>query len=447
MKKTSLALTFAVTASLLTVPVAAAQSSLPNLSSGFSSRPSTPSTPTTPSNPRPDGVSDDLDVKIVGDILGPGISNQVGFLSGDLGTMVNIGVGEEFAIIFGDSFRGLTVGDGEWLSPVGVVAVKDPDGRIRIVRPLNAGDRVEQLIKYQHNDAGLTLLPSDVINIDGTLYLHAMWNEGLGNVLREQIYKSTNNGQTWQSVQTIPSNYLGGMGELVSWEQGPDGYIYMVSTSFLRKDDVYLTRFRPENIGNYKTWEHLSFDGTTPVWGSEYEPILGTNVRAGEMNLRYIEGHWVLAMFNEERLAIEVRISDNIERDWNEIKPADVVVHGKGGWRDPQTPDNFSQLYGGYIVPGSTIANMDLVVSQWNTSNNSRYMSTQFNVKGLDKFFGITQNNLRSRSFGANQNTVGDQSVIQVDETAGVDSAVQEQLALDRIAEDSTELIIVPLEQ
>nr|WP_018022622.1 DUF4185 domain-containing protein [Corynebacterium doosanense] len=447
MKKTALALTFALSSSLIAAPVAVAQSSLPNLSSGFSSNGRDPETPTQPSNPRPDEVSEGLDVNIVGDVLGPGISNQVGFLSGDLGTMVKVGVGEEFAIIFGDSFRGLTVGQGEWLSPVGVVAVKDPDGRIRILRPLNSGDRVEQLIKYRHNSDGLTLLPSDVININGTLYLHAMWNEGLGNVLREEIFKSTNNGQTWQPVQTIPANYLGGKGELVSWEQGPDGYIYMVSTSFLRKDDVYLTRFRPEDIGNYKVWEHLSFDGAEPVWGSEYEPALGTNVRAGEMNLRYIDGHWVLAMFNEQRLAIEVRISEDIARDWNAITPADVAVHGYGGWGDPQTPDNFSQLYGGYIVPGSTIANMDLVISQWNTSDDSRYMSTQFNVKGLDKFFGITQNNLRSRSFGPAQDNLGNQGVILVDETAGVDAAVQEQLALERIAEDSTELVIVPLDQ
>ena len=43
----------------------------------------------------------------------------------------------------------------------------------------------------------------------------------------------------------------------------------------------------------------------------------------------------------------------------------------------------------GYIVPGSHLDNMDIVVSQWNTTDNSRYTATQFNVKGLDKFYGI----------------------------------------------------------
>ena len=32
---------------------------------------------------------------------------------------------------------------------------------------------------------------------------------------------------------------------------------------------------------------------------------------------------------------------------------------------------------------------MNLVVSQWNTSNNRVYNSTQFNVRGVDKFFRI----------------------------------------------------------
>lgn len=401
----SLALTGALSFGAFAAPGAAAQSS----GSSFGSSGNSPAEPTTP---WADGVSEGLTVILVGDVLGEGISDHLDILSGDLGAMAPIGEGEEFAIIFGDSFRGWTVGQGEWMSPVGVVAVKDENGRITIVRPLNEGDRVEQLIDYSH-DGGLTLLPSDVINIGGTLYMHAMWNQGLGNVQRMQIFQSTDNGLTWQSVTTIPANYLGGLGELVTWEQGPDGYIYMMSTSFLRKDDVLLTRFRPEDMNNYKAWQHLSFDGATPVWGTAHEPILTDRVKAGEMNLRYIEGHWVLAMFNEERMAIEVRITTDIARDWNEILVADVVTAGFGGWGATQTPDNFSQLYGGYITPDSSLANLDLVVSQWNTRNDSRYMATQFNIKGLDTFFGINQNNQRARV--APQ--VGDQNVLVVEQT------------------------------
>ncbi|WP_413228011.1 DUF4185 domain-containing protein [Corynebacterium qintianiae] len=319
------------------------------------------------------------------DILGPGISDLVGFRSGDLGMMAPLGDGT-FALVFGDSFRetGLR---GEWMSPVGVVA-QLVDGIIQIIRPLNAGDRVQQLIDYYRPEGdNLTLIPSDIINIDGTLYLQGMWNRGIGNVLSTQIWKSTNNGSTWSSVGTTSANYMNGLGNLISWEKGPDGYIYVVSSSFTRSNPVYLSRFQLADIGDRSKWQ--LFDPSTGIWSNSGAPILSANVRAGEMNLRFIEGHWVLAMFNEQTLKIEVRISDTLAQDWNSVPVANIAQNGP--WQAEQTPLNFSQPYGAYIVPGSTLANMDLVVSQWNTYNNSRYNSVQFNVKGLDKFYGINQ--------------------------------------------------------
>ncbi|MGP6173610.1 DUF4185 domain-containing protein [Corynebacterium sp. A21] len=382
---------------------------------------------------------------MIGDLLGPSISEHVGVMTGDLGIMTALGEGEEFAIIFGDSFRGANFGQGEWLSPVGVVAEFDQDGRIVIKRPLNEDDRVEQLVDYRHNERGLTLLPSDIINIDGTLYMQAMWNEGVGNVLYTQIWRSTDQGATWQSVSTTPANFLGGKANLITWEQGPDGYIYMMSSAFNRKNDVYLTRFLPGDIGDRRAWEHyLPNEDGTGIWGKTARPILSDQVEAGEMSLRYIQGHWVLAMFNAETMAIEVRISKEIVRDWNEIAPANVVVGGFGGWGAPQDAGNFTQLYGGYIAPGSTLDNLDLVVSQWNTDNNSRYMSTQFNVQGLDTFFGIDSGAPQARTMAPQVDSTGDQNVITVERTE-VDADSQEQLATEQLMEEATDLIIVPL--
>ncbi|WP_375544593.1 DUF4185 domain-containing protein [Corynebacterium sanguinis] len=317
---------------------------------------------------------------MMGDILGPGISDLVGFRSGDLGIMAPLDNGT-FALIFGDSFRetGLR---GEWMSPVGVVA-QLVNGIIEIIRPLNAGDKVEQLLDYPDVD-GLTLIPSDLINIDGTLYMQGMWNRGIGNVLHTEIWKSTDNGRTWASLGTTPTTYLSGMGDLISWERGQDGYIYVVSSSFKRDHPVYLSRFTLDNIADRSAWE--VFNPATGSWSTSGAPIL-SGVQAGEMNLRFIDGHWVLAMFNEQTLQIEVRVSDTLAQDWNSVPVAVVARHGS--WTNEQTPLNFSQPYGAYIVPGSTLANMDIVISQWNTSDNSRYNSTQFNVKGLDTYFGV----------------------------------------------------------
>lgn len=334
----------------------------------------------------PDGTV----VQIMGDILGPW-SAHIGIGAGDLGTMTPLNE-DEFAMVFGDSFRGRKFGEGDWISPIGVVA-RMKNGQIEILRPLNGRRDAYGLINYFREEGdNLTLIPSDVININGTLYMQGMWNRGIGNVLDTQFWKSTDEGKTWKSIGRTPNHYLNGLGQLISWEKGPDGYIYAVMSGFQREHPVYLARFTEAQIGDQPSWE--LFDPDTGEWGNEAGAILfGDHVKAGEMNLRYIDNHWVFVMFNEATLAIEVRISDRLPQSWNDVPVATIAKNGY--WDLQQTPMNFSQPYGGYIVPGSTIANLDVVISQWNTNTNERYMSTQFNVKGLDTFFGIDPESMR----------------------------------------------------
>lgn len=430
------------------VPVAQAQgsstSSLSSLSSGSSlglssSRSSEADAPDAPGAQPWKKITEGLDVTMIGDLLGNHQAN-VGLGAADLGIMVPL-LNKDFAVVFGDSFTGRNFGDGEWLSPVGIVAAVDGDGRIQFKRPLNNGDRVKQMINYRHND-NLTVIPSDVINLNGTLYMQGMWNEGLGNVRETQIWKSTDNGASWTTVGRTSPLYLDGMGNLISWEKGPDGFIYVVSSDFRRDSPVYLSRFREAQMGDRNQWQ--VYDPATGTWGYDRRsPILSKNVRAGEMSLRLVEGHWVLAMFNEETASIEVRISDTIARDWNTIEPARVVVAGDGGWGSSQNENNFTQLYGGYIVPGSTLANMDLVVSQWNTSNNSRYMSTQFNVKGLDTFFGITPGTDAPAKKDAAR--TGNQDALDVSE-APVTGATMNRLSQEQAMEKAADVSLVPLD-
>ncbi len=398
-----------------------AQSSLSSSSSSGSSGSSHPSSPsnesyTFPKPPEkrssnPVTMPDGTIVQVMDDVLGK-YSKHVGFKDGDLGAMAPLNNSKEFAMIFGDSFRESIKGPkNEWLSPVGVVAKMNDDGFIEIVRPLNNGRRVESLVSYHHTD-NLTLIPSDVINLDGTLYMQGMWNKGIGNVLYTEIWKSTDNGQTWKSISKTPTNYIpGGLGDLITWEKGPDGYVYVMSSAFTRKEKVFLSRFKPQDIADRSKWELYDYSepDADKKWSNVAAPILSDGVKAGEMNLRYINGHWVLVMFNEEKLAIEVRISDTLEQNWDNVPVATIAKHGS--WLRPQNPKNWSQPYGGYIVPGSTIDNMDIVVSQWNTGTNDRYMSTQFNVKGLDTFFGINMDE-----------AIEDDKVLEVEEHAATDT-------------------------
>ena len=344
----------------------------------------------------PRRVEPNVTVQVLGDILGP-YSQHVGFRSGDLGMMAPINSEGEFAMIFGDSFRGDTVGKGEWMSPVGVVAKRDENGYVDIQRPLNKGERVKQTIGYLR-DGNLTMIPSDIININGTLYLQTMRTHGLHNTEVSEFWRSEDQGQTWESdgyyysaMKHRPS--ARGLDEMLSWDMGPDGFVYIVTTTFERNHaaPMYLFRVKPEKLTDRDAWEMLNLnDGTWAGEGGTGTSIMETDangvpIQVGEMNLRYIDGNWVLVMFNEATLQVEVRISKEIAVDWNNVPAVAIAKHGE--WDNSQTPTNWSQPYGGYIVPGSSINDMDIVVSQWNTSDNSRYMATQFSVRGLETFY------------------------------------------------------------
>lgn len=372
------------------VPAAHAQSSLSSSSSSSSSSTGTPAKksekkPWVPVEPpkktasQPMRMPNGTTIQIMDDVLGR-YSAHTGFRSGDLGTMAPINNDGEFAMIFGDSFR-WDFGEG-WMSPVGVVATMDEDGFIKIVRPIDNTSEVSDMISY-HRINNKTLIPSDVINIGGVLYMQGTWHVPFGEVVSSQVWKSTDQGKTWTSVGSASGDYMGGITQLLTWEKGPDGYVYIMSTKFGRKSDVFLFRAKPQDLADPGNWDGFSSAG----WGKRAESILDRSVMAGELNLRYIDGHWVLVMFNEQTLAVEVRISETLETSWEDVPVATIAKNGP--WDRTQNPLNWSQPYGGYIVPGSHLDNMDIVVSQWNTTDNSRYTATQFNVKGLDKFYGI----------------------------------------------------------
>lgn len=422
----------------VTVPIAPqahAESSLSSLSSSSGTpakkkrekKPWVPVEPPKKTASQPLRLLNGTTIQIMDDVLGR-YSAHTGFRSGDLGAMAPMGNGE-FAMIFGDSFRG-NFGQG-WMSPVGVVATMDEDGFIKILRPIDNTSEVSDMISYHRvNDS--TLIPSDVINIDGTLYLHGTFHAPFGDVVSSNVWKSDDGGTTWKQISSAPGNHMRGMTQLISWDKGPDGYIYATSTKFGRESPVYLWRFAPEDIGEPGNWD--GYSPLTGKWTKHAEPILKDDVKAGEMCLRYIDGHWVLVMFNEATLSVEARISETLERDWDDVRVAKIARNGS--WDNPQSPLNWSQPYGGYIVPGSHLDDMDIVVSQWNTTDNSRYTATQFNVKGLDKVYGIDADKVREEP----EVTVVKQGSGATAEMEAEDNLVKDKPELFMSSEDSDAL-------
>ena len=95
----------------------------------------------------------------------------------------------------------------------------------------------------------------------------------------------------------------------------------------------------------------------------------------GELSLSLVEGIWVLTYFDAAGYRIAARFADRIDGRWSEP----VTLLQGSSWQDEDhAAGRVAQLYGGYLVPGSTLASARLVVSQWNTAVGHPYKSMMF---------------------------------------------------------------------
>ena len=92
--------------------------------------------------------------------------------------------------------------------------------------------------------------------------------------------------------------------------------------------------------------------------------------RWGELSLRLIEGMKVLSGFNASTGNVEVRVRDDVTQVLAPETPVTVVA----------TQFSVPQNYGVYIVPGSTLDQAIILVSQFNTIANNPYSVQQFVV-------------------------------------------------------------------
>src|SRR5215207_4775184 len=119
-----------------------------------------------------------LNGKVV-DLTGPGLTERWGVTCTDLGASV-VAPNGKLVSVFGDTFSGRRVGEGDWRSPVILIGAGGDDP-----------DYARQLWHYIHDDAASgwsrggisTVIPSDLLRVDGSIYLHAIVNRGVGNVI------------------------------------------------------------------------------------------------------------------------------------------------------------------------------------------------------------------------------------------------------------------------
>jgi hypothetical protein len=337
-----------------------------------------------------------VDVRHVGnvgkvkDLTGPGITDHFGVTCTDLGASVLAADGS-LVSVFGDTFSGGRVGAGDWRSPVILIGTGDATRPIVYRRAGGADARyARQLWHYRHRpNPGLlrrgisTVIPSDLLRVGDALYLHAIVNRGLGNVVWSEIWRSDDNGMSWRHLgeaAKFPARLHGGYAQCWTWDFDPDdGWVYVVSTGFQRDKGLILRRVRPEHIGD--RGRYVVWDGAT--WGETPAVITPDGETWGELSLRRLDcGTWILGGFLSSAYALGYRTIAAPTAYLPDV-PIQQPVSGCTWETEDHDGCQVAQLYGGYVLPGSrldVVGGVGLVVSQWNTARGWPYQVMQFRV-------------------------------------------------------------------
>lgn len=319
----------------------------------------------------------------VTDLTGPGHTDRFGIGGTDLGVTALAPDGR-LVSVFGDTFERAGVGGPGWRSPV--VLFADPGSVPTGITWTGAagadgGGYAEQILDYRHGKRlrrrrVTTMLPTDVLTLGDEMFLHVMVCEGLGNVHWTEVHRSADNGETWQPTgATWPGDTHHGLFQMLTWERGDDGYVYAFSTGFRRDSGLILQRVPEGRLTDPEAWEGWGYRDGEWAWGNP--PTVALTGRYGELCLRRTETGWLLVCFDAGEYRIDVRSLGSPTSNLYEV-PRQTLLEGSSWDGEDHARGRVAQLYGGYLVPGSTVDDLHLVVSQWNTKTDWPYRAMQF---------------------------------------------------------------------
>jgi hypothetical protein len=295
----------------------------------------------------------------------------------------------ELLQICGDSFAGQGVGFGGWFSPVALRvagdSVDDPEG----VRYTGVTG-VDKPLLADPTPAGASQLPAGVVQINRQNYLLVTTTKNLVPQT-SRLVKAVAGQSGWQTVagSRRPAAYAGGRQTQISGYYDPvptaesqTGWVYIVANNFDRSGPVVLYRVTPQDFTNRSRWQGWA-DGPGGGWNKTPTPLWPD--RTGEMSMRQVDGKPVLSYFNASTGNMEMRVA--YDPTGLGTAPVTTVVQA-GDWPNPAESlpppgDNrLAQPYGGYISPGSTLDEVRVFISQWNTAPRDRapYRVIQFAV-------------------------------------------------------------------
>lgn len=321
----------------------------------------------------------------IGDVTGPQLTDRFSMAATDLGVMTRTPSGRIIAI-FGDTFRDAWVGSPDWRATVGLISdTKNLDEGIVWTEAAGRNrNYAAQLWDYPHlpcPGGASTVLPSDIMTIGNTMYLHTSAHFPFGNVTFAEIWKSTDEGRTWVwASPRLDTNLHGGLAQLWTWDVGDDGFVYIMSTGFRRERNqpIILRRVPVDRIGDPGAYQGWGFGPGGWGWGNEPTPVLDGGY--GELCLRRIDGQWVLVAFNARDYRLDVRVFSDITSNLYDAITFSPIVGGDWGM---ERDDSVAQLYGPSIIPGSRPGSgFHIFLSQWRVppDNSWPYHVMQFKI-------------------------------------------------------------------
>lgn len=312
------------------------------------------------------------EVRDLGPIAGTGgIPGIPGIGAADLGEVVEVpGQPGKYLAIFGDSFSGNKVGEGEHYRSVAVPVTFDADGRPHFGTPLtgpeNSGHELFTM-PAEAVKAGISdTLPAGTITLGDKTYM--MVTGTTGNLKPAASWLVEVNGDPGKGWTMVPGSYraAGEAPTQISGYKGTDGKVYIAADSFDRSGRVTMYRADPGNVGDRSTWQPW----TGNAWGAPgQQATTVSNDRYGELSFREIGGKPVLSGFDRDADGgrVEVRVgSSPTDMFGSDARTTVVVQNG-----NQSAPKFLPQPYGGYILPGSTLDDLKLFASQWNTATDA----------------------------------------------------------------------------
>lgn len=291
--------------------------------------------------------------------------------------------GQETHFLFGDTFRTpLARSEGppkgglsNWRSPVLTRQAEYAPGRPLSMNAAEMGGA--QLRPYPHDGSlgGVkTFLPTDGVTIGDTRYV---WVMGADVETKETIWC-----EIWTSKAQGPWEYdgikrdakaFGGLRQMVTWDRGRDGYVYILSTGGLKRNkNAIMHRVKEGQLLNEDAWEHWFWDGSKWRWDdNEASEILQRGYHLGEIQLRWIQGHWVFAGFDHGAYNAFVKTGYGKIEGINWYTTQDQrPIHGYAGLK---ASDEQPRLYGCYVHPRCkfTDPSWTMIVSDWSESGDS----------------------------------------------------------------------------